>query len=311
MSLRRTFNKFKLDVKHAAPGIMVVASIGFGIAAIVEFCRKSREAAPVVDEYKETVAELTESHRITHDDASYRKDIVTETAKTGLKLAKIYAKPAALYLVSVGLNVKSYDVMQKRNAAVVAAYASVGNSLRNLYSRISERYGEDALYELKHGIKKVEVSETRIDATTGEEVTETSIVPVYAIDDAERPDPNVYSPYARFFDDASPAWRKDSEYNLTYLLEVEADCNRILKTEGFLFLNDVYEKCGIPKTRAGQKVGWRYYPKGNNPCGDNRVSLGLHDIRRPAVRDFVNGYESVVIIDPNVDGEILYSLPKL
>ena len=321
MNINRTLTKLKLDAKKAAPGMMLVAGIGLGVAAIVEFCRKSREALPVIDDYKETMAELTESHDtvvafaekegkqdiIKNENATYRKDVVTETLKTGVELAKIYAVPIALYATSVALHVKSHHIMKERNVALVAAYAGVGNELRRAYSRIEERYGTDVLDEIKHGVTRTEVEERRIDENTGEEVVEKKSV---AVLNTDANDPNAHSQYAKFFDEASPAWRNDPEYNLTYLLEVEADCNRLLKADGVLFLNTVYDKLGIPRTRAGQLVGWKYYrnPEDNH-AGDNCVRLGIHDIQSPEARDFVNGYNPTIIIDPNVDGEIIDTLP--
>ena len=60
---------------------------------------------------------------------------------------------------------------------------------------------------------------------------------------------------------------------------------------------------GIPKCAMGQCVGWIYDEK--NPIGDNFVDFGIWDTHIEKNRDFVNGYENVIIIDPNVDGNIL------
>lgn len=60
---------------------------------------------------------------------------------------------------------------------------------------------------------------------------------------------------------------------------------------------------GIPRTQAGQIVGWIYDEK--NPIGDNFVDFGIYDMHKEANRDFVNGYEKVILLDFNVDGNIL------
>ena len=60
---------------------------------------------------------------------------------------------------------------------------------------------------------------------------------------------------------------------------------------------------GIPRTRAGQIVGWVYDE--DNPLGDNYVDFGIYDINREKTIDFVNGYERVILLDFNVDGNIL------
>ena len=77
-------------------------------------------------------------------------------------------------------------------------------------------------------------------------------------------------------------------------------CNDVLKTKGHLFLNEAYDKLGIPRTKPGAVVGWIYGEK--SPIGDNFVDFGIRNERN---NDFVNGYTSDCILDFNVDGNIL------
>ena len=86
----------------------------------------------------------------------------------------------------------------------------------------------------------------------------------------------------------------------------QAYCNELLKARGFLFLNDVYEILDIPKTKAGQIVGWLYNKDGNTPTnGDGYVDFGIYDPNYEASRRFVNGCEYNILLDFNVDGPIL------
>ena len=77
----------------------------------------------------------------------------------------------------------------------------------------------------------------------------------------------------------------------------------MLRRKGHLYLNEVYDMLGIPRTKAGQIVGWIYDEE--HPVGDNYVDFGIYDSNKPRVRDFVNGYERTVLLDFNVDGNIL------
>lgn len=88
-----------------------------------------------------------------------------------------------------------------------------------------------------------------------------------------------------------------------FLRSCQQYANDKLKADGYLFLNDVYDMLGIPRSKAGQIVGWVYDPK--NPIGDNYVDFGIYDINREKNRDFVNGYERTILLDFNVDGNIL------
>lgn len=119
----------------------------------------------------------------------------------------------------------------------------------------------------------------------------------------EKKSKDEFSQYARIFDNGCPGWTKDAEYNLAFLKQQQDYLNEQLKARGYLFLNEVYERLGIPKTKDGQVVGWIYNTE--NPIGDNFVSFGLDNLNNQIVSDFVNGYERNVMLDFNVDGNIL------
>ena len=110
---------------------------------------------------------------------------------------------------------------------------------------------------------------------------------------------DTYSAYARFYDESCPGWVNDAEYNLTFLKLQETYANYILKTRGSLYLNEVYDLLGIPRSKAGQVVGWVYDTE--NPSGDNYVDFGLTEER---ASKFINGYTRSILLDFNVDGNI-------
>ena len=79
--------------------------------------------------------------------------------------------------------------------------------------------------------------------------------------------------------------------------------NDLLMAHGRLYLNEVYDMLDIPRTKAGQVVGWVYDEK--NPKSDCYVDFGIYNVYRQANREFVNGYERSILLDFNVDGYIL------
>ncbi len=113
--------------------------------------------------------------------------------------------------------------------------------------------------------------------------------------------------YARFFDETSTQWSKESEYNFTFLRCQQNWFNDLLKMRGYVILNDVYERLGLMPTSAGAVVGWVLDGE-----GDSYIDFGIfRDDER--VHDFVNGRENSVLLDFNVDGLIqpkLDNLPK-
>lgn len=108
------------------------------------------------------------------------------------------------------------------------------------------------------------------------------------------------SPYARWFNETCLGWNRIPENNLLYLHCQQNYANELLRSRGYLFLNEVYDILGIPRTKAGQVIGWIFDT--DNPVGDNYVDFGLLDTRH---ENFINGYEKSVLLDFNVDGMIL------
>ena len=104
------------------------------------------------------------------------------------------------------------------------------------------------------------------------------------------------SPYGFKFDENSASWDRSRDMNVFFLKFTQDYFNDLLKLRGYLFLNEVYDRLGIPRRAIGQCVGWIYDE--NNLNGDNFVDLDIFNERN-------NNDENVFILDPNVDGYIL------
>ena len=59
-------------------------------------------------------------------------------------------------------------------------------------------------------------------------------------------------------DNRSFLWRNDREYNNRAVLYALKYCHELLKVQGYLFLNQVYRKLGLPLTKEEQTYGWVY-----------------------------------------------------
>ena len=235
--------------------------------------------------------EYLEPEKYTEDDG--KNDIRILYAKTGLNIIKLYAPSVILGGLSITAMLTSNNILRKRNIALAAAYTAVDKGFKEYRSRVVERFGEEMDRELRYNLKSKEIEETVVDEK-GKEKTVKKTVNVV--------DPSTYSVYARFYDDGCNGWTKNPEDNLYFLKCQENYANDLLKTRGHLFLNEVYDMLGIPRTQAGQIVGWVYDEK--NPVGDNFVDFGILDLYDEKKREFVNGYERTILLDFNVDGEI-------
>lgn len=294
----RVFGKVTLKGKKYAPEVMVIAGVVGVVASAVMACKATTKVNVVVDDTKkqmDQIHEVAETHAEEYSEDDMKKDTVIVYTQTAVKFAKLYGPAVILGTASIACILGSHHILSKRNAALAAAYATVDKGFKEYRDRVIERFGKELDKELRYNVKAKDFEETVVNEETGKETKVTNTVNVA--------DPNEYSDYARFFDDGCTGWTKDSEQNLYFLKCQQNYANERLQKKGYLFLNDVYEMLGIPKTKAGQIVGWIYDKK--NPVGDNFVDFGIYNMNREKARDFVNGYERTILLDFNVDGNIL------
>jgi hypothetical protein len=261
-------------------------------------CKATLKLDDILAESKETrdkIKEVAENPRYEkeYSPEDAKKDLTINYAQTAVKITKLYAPAVILGSASLGCLLASNDILRKRNAALSAAYMTVDKSFKEYRSRVAERFGEEVEKEIRYNIKAMEVETT----VANEDGSETTVV-----EESKVMDPNLYSDYAKFFDEYSPNWQNDPEYNLMFLKAQQQYANDLLKAKGRLFLNEVYDMLGLERTKAGQVVGWVYNPE--NPTGDNFVDFGIYDMSKERVRAFVNGYEPSILLDFNVDGDV-------
>lgn len=294
-----SFNKMGFKLKKHSPEILVVAGVVGTVASAVMACKATTKVSDILEKTKEDVDSIHDcaanedlAEEYTPEDA--KKDLALVYVQTGIKLAKLYTPAVALGALSLGSILASNNILRQRNVALAAAYATVDKGFKEYRNRVVERFGEEVERELRHNTKTKKIDKIVIDEN-GKEKKVKETVQVAS-------DPNTYSDYARFFDEGCIGWEKDSEYNLMFLRAQQQYANDKLMANGHLFLNEVYDMLGIPRTKAGQVVGWVYNTE--NPVGDNYVDFGIYDMHREVVRNFVNGYERTILLDFNVDGNI-------
>lgn len=294
---KRSLIKAGFQVKKHSPEILVVAGVAGVVTSTVMACKATTKAGDILEEHKNQMNAIDQVVKMDRDDYTeedHKKDTTIVYTQTAIKFVKLYSPSIMIGVLSLGCIIYSHNILTKRNAALAAAYATVDRGFKEYRGRVVERFGKELDHELRYNIKAQEFEKTEVDKKGNEKVVKETV---------NVADPNLYSDYARFFDDGCNGWSKDPEQNLTFLKCQQAYANEKLKAKGYLFLNDVYKMLGIPATKAGQIVGWIYDEK--NPIGDNFVDFGLYDMNKPVVRDFVNGYERTILLDFNVDGNIL------
>lgn len=309
-SMTRALNRGALCIKKHSPEILLVTGIVSGGIALVAACKATTKLESVLAETKNNVEQVHECaaageicvkegdeiRSVEYTEEDSKKDLTIIYAKGAWNLTKLYAPAIGFGAVSLVCILASHGIIHKRNVALASTVTAIGNEFEEYRGRVVERFGEGLDRELKYNLKAKEVEETVINEDGTESVVKKTIEVV------EDPYKGL-SEFARCYTDGCVGWTKDAEANLTFLRAQERWATDRLRSVGHLFLNEVYDMLGIPRSSAGAIMGWVYDPK--NP--DRKVDLGIYNIHIPANRDFVNGWERSIWIDPNIDKEPIYT----
>lgn len=302
--LTRKIHKVGFELKKHSPELLVTAGVVGSVVTTVMACKATTKAGDILDEFNsnmDDINKVVEMGKEEYTEDVMKKDIAIVYIQTGVKFAKLYAPSVVLGALSITSILAGHNILRKRNVALAAAYATIDKSFKEYRGRVVERFGKELDHELRYNIKAKEFEEVQTDDKGKEKVVKNNV----QISELEASD------YAKFFDEGCNGWTKDPEANLLFLKKQQTYANNRLKANGYLFLNEVYEMLGIPRTKAGQVVGWIYDEK--NPVGDNYVDFGIYDTNKNtkwanANKDFVNGYERSILLDFNVDGDILNNI---
>lgn len=292
-SVNGVASKAVMKLKKHSPEILVVAGIAGTIVSAVLACKATTKVAEILDETKGTLDTIHEGmetgaingQEYTTEDG--KKDTVVVYAQTGVKLAKLYAPAIILGTLSITSILASNNILRKRNVALGAAYAAIDKSFKEYRGRVIERFGEQVDTELKYGIKAKKFEEIEVDPETGKEKKVKKTVMVA--------DPNLQSDYAVYFDSKSRNYETNPDYNRMFLKAQQAFANDKLQTRGHLFLNEVLDDLDLPRTPAGQIVGW------TKDGPDGYVNFRIVEVERETED---GRHEPALLLDFNVEGNI-------
>lgn len=292
-SVNGVASKAVMKLKKHSPEILVVAGIAGTVVSAVLACKATTKVAEILDETKGTLDTIHEGmetgaingQEYTTEDG--KKDTVVVYAQTGVKFAKLYGPAIILGTLSITSILASNNILRKRNVALGAAYAAIDKSFKEYRGRVIERFGEQVDTELKYGIKAKKFEEIEVDPETGKEKKIKKTVMVA--------DPNFQSDYAVYFDSKSRNYETNPDYNRMFLKAQQAFANDKLQTRGHLFLNEVLDDLDLPRTPAGQIVGW------TKDGPDGYVNFRIIEVERETEDGH---HEPALLLDFNVEGNI-------
>ena len=291
--------KTKLGIKKHSPEILVVTGICTGVAAAIIACKQTIKANDIVAEARkslqniEDVKELAANNEVEYTEENEQDDRKTIAMQTTVGMVKTYALPVGLGILSITCILAGHHILKKRNVALAAAYSALSTDFMNYRKRVVDKYGKDVDFMLKNGLEKQIIANQVIDPKTGEVKETKEEVLTYEGDKL--------SQYARVFDEVgSTQWTPSADHNRAFLLMEQNYFNERIKTRGYIFLNEVYERLGFRPTKAGSVVGWVY-----QNADYEGIDFGIFTAHTQKAAEFLEGTEPSIILDFNVQGDIL------
>jgi len=284
-----------LLLKKHSPDIL----FGLGITGMVGSAVMASKASVKFNDVKKTRNDIIleglaglEIDDVDAESVEYKQTVGKLYMRGSAEYVKLYAPAVSLGLASIVVLFVGHQKTKQRVASAMAAYAIVDKAYGQYRERVVEKYCEETDNTFRFG--KPEKRSYSVEDEAGKKSKVKNRV--WTLNDES-------SAYARFFDEFSIVWRKEASLNLYFLKTQQAYFNDLLITRGHVFLNEVWDALGIPRTKAGALVGW-VIKNDKNPVGDGYIDFGLYTDLNTA---FINGHECSVLIDPNVDG-VIYDL---
>lgn len=271
----RKVSRAVLHTQKSSPTILFgVGILGVG-ATIFLACKATLQVEEIVEDTKHDV----EKAQINAQSAREEQRLVMEARALGARrLVVLYAPAAATAVVSIAALAGSRHILNKRNAALSAAYSAVATSLREYRKRVINHVGEEQEHLLYNNAEF-------------ERDEEGKILSPAKVKYPESRDPYVFI-YSR---DTVPDYKGNPELNVIQAQAFEHFAGAKLRAQGHLFLNEVYDIIGADHTRAGSKIGWLL-----DGDGDGYVDFGI-DESSVAVRRYKAGMDSALILNFNID----------
>jgi hypothetical protein len=291
-STTRQIGRAVLQMKKNSPHLFFAGGLVGNVASTYLACRATLKLPVTMEKIKhdiQTVKERKESPQLVagldreYTERDYIHDLTYVYGQSAKALVKLYGPAAILGVASTGALTGSHLQMTRRNSALTATAAALSKAYDDYRERVRAEVGEEKELELHRALteQKVEIDgKKELVKITG--------------------DPDKWSPYMRFFDDASPNWQKDAELNQIFIKCQQNYANHLLQARGHVFLNEVYDALGLERSRAGAVVGWVL----NGESSDNFIDFGVYEAYN---EKFVNGHERSALLDFNVDG-VIYDL---
>ena len=285
-------------VKHSPEILLGIGLVG-GAATTIGAVKATLECEKVLEEAQNGYEKINEAldviDRETYTTDMANKDIAQVHAVCVGGIIKNVAPVVILGGISITSILCGYNIINRRYASVVAAYAALDSGFKAYRRRVVTELGEDADYKFRTGSVSKKIDREIVDPETGEvkkkkvkeEILESESEPIdYQIN---------FCREAIHIPDC-----KDITHSLDFIISVENSVNCTLKAMKYVTLNEVRRCLGVPEVSYGQIVGWTL-----DGTGDDFITLNPRIIFDEELG------QDTIILDPNVDGIMFNKISKL
>lgn len=297
--------KTKIKLNNVKPELLVYGGIALVVGGGIYACVQTMKAPKILEEHNDRIEKIkTYKNHITepalYPENDYRKDVAKTYLHTATKLVKVYSGPAVIGAVGIGFILRGHALIRSENAALLASYGALQAAYDEYRERVRKTLGEDFDDTIVNGgsVDTFEDKDGKMDEKTKKTV------------EFVKP---VMDPYSVIFEEVtSPAlWTPVASTNRMNVVAIQAECNRMLEAEGYLFLNDVLRMLGMKETEISRKVGWvKHKPGTPYVVGDSEGFVDFGLFRRgqgydAARYEFLNDPEPNFMLHFNVQGVII------
>lgn len=241
----------RFAVKHKS-GIFMTIGIGLGGGCIAATVVQTIKACDIIENANERMDNVEVDLAYTEDEKETRlKEIRKET---NIALVKNYILPAGLGIGSLACILGAYKVVSDQKAAALTALASTTAAFEKYRSRVIEKYGAEADYELYNGTTTV-TKET----VDGKDLTTRVNNPI---------NDNCYTKIFSF--ETSTEWKSTWKLNKAFLEFYERYWNEQLRRKGYVTYNEVIESLGFSR-KVGSGMTDQFIPNGIGWVSDENV----------------------------------------
>ncbi len=289
--MRRHGNHIKAGVSKRSPEILCatavigsLVAIGTAIKATIDIQDEWKECTDEIDNIKanfdreeETYNIETETEIVEYEGedalAIYRKDLAKAHGRRALVVAKHYAIPAVLEVITVGSMIGSNKISRKRNARLSSALCVSQAAYESLKKNLVDSVGQEEADLIEMGLKKEQVTKTVKDENGKKKKVTEDIIK--AIDE----DGHITNPWViKITPDMHGIWSRDWRYTVE-ILEIkerywDETCVRRAPEDRGLFYNEIIADLNLPDEfkQAGQLYGWKYNKYDDKP---DHVDFGI------------------------------------